>query len=314
MTGEFAAGWRGRGAAVEWPTVAVAVLLYTSFGLLTLNHHALPWWAVLPLGGYLVCLHGSLQHEVVHGHPTPIGWINEAFVFPSFWLWLPFRVYRESHLIHHRDDLLTCPVNDPESNYLLPETWERMGPVGRGFQRALGTIAGRLVLGPPFFAGRLLVRELNRLAKGDRSHILAWAIHIPGAALVLIWVVGVCGIPVLEYVLLYAYPGLSLTVLRSYLEHRAVPGVSERTAIVEAGPVMSLLYLNNNLHAVHHAKPAMAWYKLRRLYRERRAEFLAANGGYCFSGYSEIVLRYLVWPKEPTAHPFFGRTSEASVA
>ena len=314
MTGEWAAALHGRGAAVEWPTVGLAVLLYAGFGLLTWNHHALPWWAVLPLGGYLVCLHGSLQHEVVHGHPTRIDWLNEVFVFPSLWLWLPFRVYRESHLIHHRDEQLTCPINDPESNYLMPETWARMGPAGHAFRRALGTLAGRLVLGPPFFVGRLFVRELNRFAKGDRSHLLAWAIHIPGSALVLIWVVGVCGIPVLDYILLYAYPGVSLTLLRSFCEHRAARQVSERTAIVETGPVMSLLYLNNNLHAVHHARPGVAWYRLPRLLDEHRPEFLAGNGEYCFTGYWEIVLRYLVWPKDPTVHPFFGRPSEASAA
>ena len=26
---------------------------------------------------------GALQHEVVHGHPTPWNWVNEALVFPS---------------------------------------------------------------------------------------------------------------------------------------------------------------------------------------------------------------------------------------
>ena len=90
--------------------------------------------------------------------------------------------------------------------------------------------------------------------------LIAWAIHIPGAGLVLVWAVGVCAIPVEEYILLYAYPGLALTVLRSYCEHRAVPAVGERTGIVEAGPLMSLMYLNNNLHAVHHAKASLAWY------------------------------------------------------
>jgi fatty acid desaturase len=305
---------RGRGAAVEWPTIGVAALIYAAFGLLTWTHHLLPWWAVLPLGGYIVCLHGSLQHEVAHNHPTRTAWINEALVFPSLWLWLPFRIYRESHLTHHRDERLTCPVEDPESNYMSAETWERMGPAARVFRRALGTVAGRLVLGPPFYVGRLLVEELDRLIKRDRSHLIAWAIHIPGAGLVLVWAVGVCAIPVEDYILLYAYPGLALTVLRSYCEHRAVPAVGERTGIVEAGPLMSLMYLNNNLHAVHHAKASLAWYKLPALYRERRAEFLAANGEYVFQGYWQIVLRYLLSPKEPTPHPFLGRPEPAKAA
>ncbi len=44
-----------------------------------------------------------------------------------------------------------------------------------------------------------------------------------------------------------AYAGL----VRSYLEHQPRDKVGERTAIVESGPVMSLLFLNNNLHTMH---------------------------------------------------------------
>jgi fatty acid desaturase len=305
---------RRRGASVEWPTLGLAAGLYAAFGLLTWHHHQLPWWLVLPLAGYLVCLHGSLQHEVVHGHPTRIAWVNEALVFPSFWLWLPFRIYRESHLSHHRDDRLTCPIEDPESNYLSPDVWEAMGPAARIFRRAIGTVLGRLVMGPPFYVGRLAVNEIDRLVKRDRSHLMAWALHVPGAGIVLGWAVGVCAIPVEEYILLYAYPGLALTVLRSYCEHRAVPRVGERTAIVEAGPALSLMFLNNNLHAVHHAKASLAWYKLPALYRERRAEFLAGNGDYVFPGYWQIVARYLLVPKEPTPHPFLGRPAKPARA
>ena len=117
---------------IEWPTLAVAAIIYSIFGLLTWFYDALPWWLVLPIGGYLVAWHGSLQHEVVHGHPTPWRWFNELLVFPSLWLWQPYAVYRESHLTHHRDEHLTDPRHDPESFYVTPETWARMGPLRRG--------------------------------------------------------------------------------------------------------------------------------------------------------------------------------------
>lgn len=35
-------------AAIEWPTVAVAALIYGAFGMLTWHYHALAWWMVLP--------------------------------------------------------------------------------------------------------------------------------------------------------------------------------------------------------------------------------------------------------------------------
>lgn len=283
---------------IEWPTVAVAVALYSSFGLLTWYATVLPWWLVLPAGGYLVAWHGSLQHEAVHGHPTRWAWLNELLVLPSLWLWLPFRIYRETHLRHHVDAWLTDPMEDPESYYVTAEQWQRSGPWARRFLWARNTLAGRLLLEPAACMLRFWRREAQRLLNGDFSRLPAWLLHAAGCALVLVWVLWVCGLPFWTYVALFVYPGLSLTLLRSFLEHQARPEVAARTAIVESGAVFSLLYLNNNLHALHHAEPGVPWYRLRALYRARRDTLLAANGGYRYSGYAEIVARYLLWPKE----------------
>ncbi|MDH3595249.1 MAG: hypothetical protein OEM93_10400 [Rhodospirillales bacterium] len=75
--------------SIEWPTVLLTTATYGAFGLLTWNYDTLPWWLLLPLGGYLVALHGSLQHEATHGHPTPWPRVNELLVGPSLWLWVP---------------------------------------------------------------------------------------------------------------------------------------------------------------------------------------------------------------------------------
>ena len=89
--------------AVEWPTLLVAAVIYGGYGLLTFTYHSLPWWLLLPAGGFLLAWHGSLQHEVVHGHPTRWRWLNRALVFPSLWPWMPFEVYADTHLRHHHD-------------------------------------------------------------------------------------------------------------------------------------------------------------------------------------------------------------------
>src|SRR5271156_4286774 len=97
--------------AADWPTLGLALGVYAAFGLLTWFNNVLPWWLVAPLGGYIVALHGSLQHEAVHGYPFPKSrWLTAAVVFPSLWLWVPFAYYREAHLAHHRDERLTCPL------------------------------------------------------------------------------------------------------------------------------------------------------------------------------------------------------------
>ena len=281
----------------EWPTLVVAAVIYGLFAALTLYHAALPWWLLLLAGGYVTAWHGSLQHEVVHGHPTPHAALNEALVFPGLWLWLPFRRYRESHLRHHHTPVITDPLDDPESFYLSAGEWVRLNPVWKGFYLFHNTLAGRMTIGPAVAVFRLIRDEVARIAGGDRSALLAWMLHAAGCALVLGWAVGVCGMGVLEYVAYFAYPGLSLTLLRSFAEHQASNDPEERTAMVRSGPLMSLLFLNNNLHSVHHSEPAMAWYRLPDRARQIR------DAGYEFRGYGEIAARHLLKPKEPVGFP-----------
>src|SRR4051794_40020078 len=103
---------------IEWPTVALAVGIYGAFLLTTWYSALLPWWLMLPLGAVITAFHGSLQHEVIHGHPTRLRWLNDALGKPVLWLWLPYEIYRELHLRHHRNDILTDPLADPESYYV----------------------------------------------------------------------------------------------------------------------------------------------------------------------------------------------------
>lgn len=285
-----------------WPTLLVVIAIYGGFGLVTWFHNALPWWALVLLGGYLVAWQGSLQHEVVHGHPSRSAWFNRLLVLPNLSLWLPFEIYRNTHISHHRDEHLTDPLDDPESWYLTPERW---AGAGKGQQTLLwinNCLLGRLVLGPPLVVGRFLWGELRALRQGSLQW-RAWLLNLVGGALVLGWVAGICGLSPLTYLLLFVYPGTALTLLRSFAEHQARPAAAERSVIVEASPLMALLYLNNNLHALHHAQPNEPWFRLPALWRQEKARLLAANGGYRFSGYAEIAARYLLWPKERVVHP-----------
>jgi fatty acid desaturase len=287
--------------------LGLACAIYGAFGFLTWFNHALPWWLIVPLGGYMVALHGSLQHEAVHGYPSRESWIAEAVVFPSLWLWLPFSIYRDSHLAHHRDEHLTCPLTDPESNYVTPGMWAAMGPGHRLVRRALATLAGRLIIGPPYVVWRSFRHLLRGFRVGDHAYLRRWLVHVPAAGIVLVWVMAVCRIPLWQYLLFYVYPGTSLTLMRSYAEHRAALPVGERIATVRTNPVMALLYANNNLHALHHAEPATVWYRRPARYRLRQAELDAANGHYIIQGYGELIRRYLFTGKEPPVHPFAGQ-------
>lgn len=290
-------------ATIEWPTMAVATAIYLGFGLVTVFHEALPTALVIALGAYLIAWHGSLQHEVLHGHPTPWPWFNRALVALPLSLWLPYDRYRDAHLAHHADENLTDPVLDPESYYLPAERWARRDWVAIAMGWIHNTVLGRLTLGPAIAMYRFMREELSQARIAPGAALRVWAIHLSGVAAVMTWVVVVCGIEAWWYVVAMAYPGTSLSLLRSFLEHQARPAIGERTVIIDAEAPLSLLFLNNNLHVIHHAVPGAPWYRLPALYRADRERWLARNGGYHYRGYWEVICRFLLWPKEAPVHP-----------
>ncbi|NJM31105.1 MAG: fatty acid desaturase [Rhizobiales bacterium] len=296
-------GGAARKRSTEWPTIGLIVLVYAALAILVWFHASLPWWIILPIGAYFTALQSSLQHEVLHGHPTGNRLLNEALVFPSPHLWLPFRRYRDTHLTHHNDDNLTDPRFDPESYYLLPEDWAAITGPKKILFELNHTLAGRMILGPAISMARFWRGEFAEIARGDRHVLQGWLLFIPSAAITILYVVGIAGMPFWKYYFLIAYPGISLALVRSYCEHRAAPGVPERTVAVEASPFWSLLYLNNNLHVAHHTWPNLAWYKLPAYYRAEKARLLEANHGYAMNGYGEVFRRYFFSAKEPISYP-----------
>ncbi len=301
-----------RKTAIEWPTLGLGLAIYGGFGLVTWHYETLPWWLGAALGIYLIAWHGSLQHEVTHGHPTASRRLNEAFVFPSLWLWIPYGLYRSAHLKHHCDARLTDPLEDPESYYLTARQWAEAGRATRTFYFINNSFLGRLLFGPALCIWRLYKGEVLALCRGDLRNLRAWGLQAVSCALVLYWVTAVCEIPLITYLAFFVYPAISLSLVRSFAEHRAHPDAQQRSVIVESRGLMALLFLNNNLHALHHAEPGLPWYRLPARFKTRRGELLRANGGYRFSGYGEIMLRYMLWPKERVRHPF-GRALSASV-
>ncbi len=293
----------GRPSTVEWPTVLLIAATYAGLIVLMLNFHALPWWIVAPLAGYLIALHGSLQHEILHGHPTRNRLVNELLVFINPSIWFPYRRYRKLHLIHHNDDNLTDPRLDPESYYLLPEDWARLSPVLQLVYTINNTLAGRMILGPIIGTIRFWSSELGEILRGDREIIRAWALHVLSIAIVLGFAVFVCDIAVWQYLVFFAWPGIGLSLIRSFCEHQAVHDLGERTIIVESAPPLSLMFLNNNLHVAHHTRPQLAWYRIPAYYRAERETLIARNHGYLMHGYREIFRRYFLKPKEPVVYP-----------
>ncbi|MEJ8629981.1 fatty acid desaturase [Sphingomonas sp. I4] len=93
---------------IEWPTMLVAALIYAGWLALTFWHAALPIPLIVMAGGWLIAWHGSLQHETIHGHPTRWHAVNMAIGAVPLSLWLPYGLYRDSHMAHHRSP--TSPI------------------------------------------------------------------------------------------------------------------------------------------------------------------------------------------------------------
>mgnify|MGYP001355731093 CR=1 FL=1 len=288
---------------IEWPTLALAVVIYGGWIGLTLLHAQVPLWLLVPLGAWLVCWQSSLQHEVLHGHPTRLRWLNTALAFPPLALWLPFERYRATHLQHHDNARLTDPLDDPESRYLTPEDFARASPFMRLALRAQATLAGRLLIGPFWAVGTFFISEARTISAGDRGLLRTWSVHIVAAGLVSTWIVGVCGMSLGLYVLAFALPGTSLMLIRSFCEHRAEADFDRRTAVVDGQGPFALLFLNNNLHAAHHEHPQLAWYALPAYWRQHRGRLLAANGDLLYRGYGDVFSRFLLRPHDCVQHP-----------
>ncbi len=288
---------------VEWPTVMLFAVIYASWLGLTLFHEAIPLWLWLPLAAWTAAWWGSAQHEALHGHPTRSRALNTALATPPFWLWLPFESYRTSHLVHHCDERLTDPLDDPESRYWTRDGWRELGPLGRRLVDLQSTLLGRLLIGPLWSIGHFWLQEWRRIAGGDREALRVWVWHLVWVAVLLAFVVFVCGLPVWRYCLGFVYCGTALALVRSFAEHKARDSIEQRTAIVEKAPILGLLFLYNNLHVVHHRWPTLPWYRIPQVYRDHRDAVLESNAGLVYRGYADVFRRFFLRRHDTAVHP-----------
>ena len=287
--------------APEWGTFA---LILACYGLwLALLFAPLPAWLSALLLVPVLTLHSSLTHEVLHGHPFRSRALNEALMVLPLTLFIPYGRFRDLHLAHHMDARLTDPYDDPESNYLDPGVWAGLPRWKRTVYAVNNTLLGRILLGPAIGQIRFMAQDWAQ--RRDRAVWRAWALHLPGLIAVLA-LVAVAPLPVWAY-LPAAYAALGVLKIRTFLEHRAHVATRARTVIIEDRGPLAFLFLNNNLHVVHHMNPAAPWHRLPALYRAGRDRYLACNEGYLFRSYGEVFRRYLIKPKDPVAHPLWHR-------
>jgi fatty acid desaturase len=290
-----------RVTGVEWPTVLVALAVYLGTGLVAAFHAFLGPLATVALLAAFGCWFLSLQHECLHGHPFTNKRLNHLLAWPPLSLWLPFAVYRESHLAHHRNALLTEPGLDPESNYFKGSTWGALLPFQRLVFRGNQTLLGRMAFRPIQGIWRTAV-AVPRDLRSSRWR-KTWAAHAGGSVMLLVILRWYVHLPLWQYLLGFVYGGASLAAIRAYAEHQWVGGAKARSATVHASMFWRLLFLNNNYHYAHHLRPSLSWFNVPELSARVRAEELSADGAGFYSGYAEVFKRFLLKPVIPMVHP-----------
>jgi len=289
---------------VEWPTLALLLICYTAWIFLPGLLAALSLWLAVPVLAVILAFHSSLQHEALHGHPTQNALINGALVFPALGLFIPYLRFKDTHLDHHFDERLTDPYDDPETNFLDPDTFAAMRDQRKFLCNLNNTLLGRMLIGPVFAQLYFMATDLKMIRAGNRRVMLGWGLHVLGILPVAAFVIWQGAVPVWAYVLA-AYLGLSLLKIRTFLEHRAHELAQARTVIIEDRGPLAALFLNNNLHAVHHSHPRVPWYRLWRLYQSDKSRFLDRNDGYVYRSYAEIFRAYFFHRKDPVPHPLW---------
>lgn len=288
----------------EWPTWIVWIGCYGGFAALTYFWSALPLWVAIPVLAYLICLNAHLMHEVLHGHPTRNATLNRLLVLPNLVAYIPYEIYRDTHIDHHYTGTLTHPMDDPESFYQRRDAWDGMMPISRWVLSANNSMIGRMLIGPFLMVLGFWLSELRRYARGDRSYYGAWAILIASNLVLGFWLFAVCALPVWQMALAW-YFGYALMTVRSFIEHRPSAAHDSSCAIVEAGVIWQLLFLNNSFHLVHHSQPGLAWYKIPAVYRADRDQWRARTEGHWFRGYWEVFLHTALKPKDTPRHPVY---------
>jgi fatty acid desaturase len=280
----------------EWRTVLLIAAVYGGTIATVLNHDRLGTPLTVLLLAWFGAWHLSMQHEMVHGHPFRASWLNAVIASIPVTLWIPFLCFKRDHLEHHESDL-TNPELDNESYYVSQEAWDRAGRIRRAAYWANRTLLFRMFVWVIVSTITYLTMVMRQAVAGTHGRRQAFALHAVGLVLVVWFVRNVAELPLWQFALGTTYGGRVLNALRPFPEHKYLVDTKDRTAMIMAGPIMSLLMLNNNLHVAHHDEPWVPWYAYGPLMKRVDAVERARKIGLLYEGgYLEVFRRYAVRP------------------
>jgi fatty acid desaturase len=281
--------------AGEWKTLGVIVAVYGLTVLTVVRYDVLTPWLAIPMLAVLGAWHLSMQHEVLHGHPFKSQFINDAIGSIPVTLWMPYFAFKKDHHEHHKSDL-TNPELDNESFYVTQEQWDNAGTIRRAAWTANRTILFRMFVWTIVSTISYVTLVLKRAVRNEQGDRLAVLLHVIGVVVV-VYLVSLSSMPLWQFALGTVYGGRILNAIRPFPEHKYQSGVETKTAMIMAGPFMSLLMLNNNLHIAHHDDPKIPWYRVSELARNVNAIERAREAGVLYEGgYAEVFRKFSFTP------------------
>jgi fatty acid desaturase len=281
--------------AGEWKTLGVIVAVYGLTVLTVVRYDVLTPWLAIPMLAVLGAWHLSMQHEVLHGHPFKSQFINDAIGSIPVTLWMPYFAFKKDHHEHHKSDL-TNPELDNESFYVTQEQWDNAGTIRRAAWTANRTILFRMFVWTIVSTISYVTLVLKRAVRNEQGDRLAVLLHVIGVVVV-VYLVSLSSMPLWQFALGTVYGGRILNAIRPFPEHKYQNGVETKTAMIMAGPFMSLLMLNNNLHIAHHDDPKIPWYRVNELSKRVNAVERAREAGVLYEGgYAEVFRKFSFTP------------------
>jgi len=241
----------------EWPTFLLAVFVYFVFLTATTVIYELYSLAGSLILVLTMTLHSSLTHKALHRHPFKNSLFNSILVFPQLSLWVPYLRFRDLHLDHHRDEYLTDPYDDPESNFLDFDIWSNLPLMVQKLLIFNNTLLARMLVGPIIAQLTFMPADLKKIHSYDRRVVHGWLLRLPANAIVIVWVKYYSAMPLWVFIC-GSYCALSLLKVRTFLEHRAHEESRARTVIVEGQDFFVFLFLNKSFHVVHQMHPKVA--------------------------------------------------------
>ena len=289
---------------LEWPTLALFFSTYLLFAIATIYAQYLPSFAIIVILAILLTIHSSLQHETIHILEPQWPVLSILLASPALGMVVPYSRFRDLHLAHHINEQLTDPFDDPETGYYEATFWMRFPNHIKIILQFNNTLLGRILIGPLIGTITFIQSDLNLIFQGNKQVFYGWLRFIPALMIVLLWLYYFGTVQVWEYAIA-AYSALSILKIRTFIEHRAHSITNARSVIVSDRGILSILFLNNNFHAVHHSHPSVPWYNLPSMFKLNKNKFLTSNDNYYYKNYFTVFKKYLLVKKEKLVHPYW---------